>query len=85
MQNNKLALSNKGKIRMFKFYSKRLNLCEKKKIVLLDKLKKESNYYNLGGIGQVSETTLNSFDDLIHLINTYEFRLKQLKNNTWGA
>ena len=77
-------LTTKGKIRMFKYYSKNLMNLEKQKVILLDLLKVESNSYSLGGIGQVSEKTLNNFDDLINKIDTYNHRLKELKNDTWG-
>tara|TARA_R100001369_G_scaffold90378_1_gene129307 strand:+ start:144 stop:425 length:282 start_codon:yes stop_codon:yes gene_type:complete len=77
-------LNAKMKIRMFKYYSKNLINLEKQKVILLDLLRVESNSYNLGGIGQVSQITLNNFDDLINKIDTYNYRLKELKNNTWG-
>jgi len=67
-------LNAKMKIRMFKYYSRNLINLEKQKIVLL------TNIYNL----ENKEEYLNSLDILNNKIETYNYRLIELKNNTWG-
>ena len=67
-------LNAKMKIRMFKYYSRNLIKLEKQKIVLL------TNIYNL----ENKEEYLNSLDILNNKIETYNYRLIELKNNTWG-
>ena len=67
-------LNAKMKIRMFKYYSKNLINLEKKKIDLL------ANIYNLGG----NEETLNKLENIINKIEVYNYRLIELRNNTWG-
>lgn len=67
-------LNAKMKIRMFKYYSRNLIKLEKQKIVLL------TNIYNL----ENKEEYLNSLDIINNKIETYNYRLIELKNNTWG-
>tara|TARA_R110000803_G_scaffold188351_1_gene250747 strand:- start:266 stop:517 length:252 start_codon:yes stop_codon:yes gene_type:complete len=67
-------LNAKMKIRMFKYYSRNLINLEKQKIVLL------TNIYNL----ENKEENLNSLDFINNKIETYNYRLIELKNNTWG-
>tara|TARA_R110000751_G_scaffold76923_2_gene155200 strand:- start:329 stop:580 length:252 start_codon:yes stop_codon:yes gene_type:complete len=67
-------LNAKMKIRMFKYYSRNLINLEKQKIVLL------TNIYNL----ENKEEHLNSLDFINNKIETYNYRLIELKNNTWG-
>ena len=67
-------LNAKMKIRMFKYYSRNLIKLEKQKIVLL------TNIYNL----ENKEENLNSLDFINNKIETYNYRLIELKNNTWG-
>ena len=67
-------LNAKMKIRMFKYYSRNLINLEKQKIVLL------TNIYNL----ENKEEHLNSLDFINNKIETYNYRLIELKHNTWG-